>query len=377
MDLDAPLAWLGEQSPARFMRRHWQKQPLLVRGAWATRPPPLDRARLFALAGQEAAESRLILQQGAAGWRLRHGPFARRSLPPLKQPGWTLLVQGVDLHVPAAHAMLSPFAFIPHARLDDLMVSWASDGGGVGPHLDSYDVFLIQLKGRRRWRIGRVADPRWQAGVPLKILRDFEPEQEWLLDPGDMLYLPPRWGHDGVAEGECMTASVGFRAPSRGELLREVLPRLAESGREDMRLYADPGQPAVAGPGQVPPALSRFAARAVRELLRRPHALPCALGEWLSEPKPQVWFDAPETVAPTGGGRGVRLDPRSRMLYDDHHVYLNGESSRWPARDARLLRRLADRRSLSATDRSRLDPRAEAAVQGWLAAGWMEEEGTT
>ncbi|MDH5339148.1 MAG: cupin domain-containing protein, partial [Rubrivivax sp.] len=121
MDLDAPLAWLGEQSPARFMRRHWQKQPLLVRGAWATRPPPLDRARLFALAGQETAESRLILQQGAAGWRLRHGPFARRSLPPLKQPGWTLLVQGVDLHVPAAHAMLSPFAFIPHARLDDLM----------------------------------------------------------------------------------------------------------------------------------------------------------------------------------------------------------------------------------------------------------------
>jgi len=369
-ELDQPLPLLGGLSPRRFMRRHWQKQPLLVRGAWPGVQPPLPRAELMAMAGREDVESRLVAQR-AGGWHLRHGPLPRRALPPLSRPRWTLLVQGLDLHVPAAHAMLSAFDFIPHARLDDLMVSWASDGGGVGPHLDSYDVFLLQVQGRRRWRIGRPADEAFVDGLPLRILRRFEPEQEWLLEPGDLLYLPPRWAHDGVAEGECMTASVGFRAPARDELARELLQRLADAGAPDPKLYTDPRQSATAQPGRVPEGLVAFAAEAVSRTLRDPTALPAALGEWLSEPKPQVWFTpAPGTA--TGRG-GLRLDPRSRMLYDDRHLYLNGESWRMGGRDARWLRRLADRRALGARGRAALSADASAIVDDWLAAGWLHE----
>ncbi|MFM7704211.1 MAG: cupin domain-containing protein, partial [Rubrivivax sp.] len=195
MDPDRALELLGGLTPRTFMRRHWHKAPLLVRQALPGVAAPLAPAALFALAQQESVESRLVVREGAR-WRLRHGPLPRRALPPLRQPGWTLLVQGLDLHVPAAHGLLARFRFVPDARLDDLMVSYASDGGGVGPHLDSYDVFLIQVQGRRHWRIGRVRDDRLVEGVPLKILQRFEPEQEWVLEPGDLLYLPPRWGHD-------------------------------------------------------------------------------------------------------------------------------------------------------------------------------------
>ena len=193
------------------MRRHWQKKPLLVRQAWPGVQPPIDRSALFDLAGTEGVESRLLTRFNG-DWRLRHGPFARRALPPLKKPDWTLLVQGLDLHWQPAHEMLQSFRFVPEARLDDLMISYASDGGGVGPHLDSYDVFLLQVQGRRRWRIGPVADRSLVPGLPVRILANFQPTEEWLLEPGDMLYLPPLWGHDGEAEGECMTCSVGFRA---------------------------------------------------------------------------------------------------------------------------------------------------------------------
>ncbi|MGH8821855.1 MAG: cupin domain-containing protein, partial [Rhodoferax sp.] len=227
MNITQPSTLLGALSPQQFMRRHWQKKPLMVRQAIPGFAALLDSAALFALAGNDDVESRLVVH-GAKGWQMRSGPFARRALPSLKQPGWTLLVQGVDLQVDAAHELLQQFRFVPEARLDDLMVSYASDGGGVGPHFDSYDVFLLQAQGRRRWRIGRQQDLGLQEGVPLKILAHFVPEQEFVLEPGDMLYLPPRYAHDGVAVGECMTYSIGFRAPNRAELARELLQRLAE-----------------------------------------------------------------------------------------------------------------------------------------------------
>ena len=179
---------LGGLSPEQFMRRYWHKKPLLVRQAFKDVAPPVSRADLFNLAAQDEVESRLVVRS-EQGWRLRHGPFSRRGLPPLSRPAWTLLVQGLDLHVPAAHALLNQFRFVPDARMDDLMVSYASDGGGVGPHLDAYDVFLIQVQGRRRWQIGRVADDRLVQGLPLKILQHFVPEQEWVLEPGDMQWV--------------------------------------------------------------------------------------------------------------------------------------------------------------------------------------------
>src|SRR5206468_11058205 len=142
-----------------------------------------------------------LVAQQRGRWQMKGGPFARRALPPVSQAHWTLLVQGVDLHDDRAHELLQRFAFVPQARLDDLMVSWASDGGGVGPHFDSYDVFLLQTHGQRRWRIGRAHDAKLDPNAPLKILRRFVPEQEFVLDAGDMLYLPPQWAHDGVAVG--------------------------------------------------------------------------------------------------------------------------------------------------------------------------------
>lgn len=371
MHIDSPTPLLGGLSPAAFMRRHWHKKPLLVRQALPGVEPPLARAELFELAGSADVESRLIVHDGAGGWRLRRGPLPRRALPPTKRSGWTLLVQGLDLHVPAAHALLSRFRFVPAARLDDLMVSYASDGGGVGPHLDSYDVFLVQVQGRRRWRIGRVADDRLVEGVPLKLLAHFEPSQEWVLEPGDLLYLPPGWGHDGTAlGGDCMTCSVGFRAPTRGELARDMLQRLADIAGDagDDRLYRDPTQAATAQPGAVPPSLADFAARSLRQWMDDPDALACVLGETLTEPKAAVWFEAGVAL---DGPSGVRLDRRTRMLYDARHVFINGESFRAGGRDATLMRRLADEGRLGARDVGRLGGDARGLLSEWAAAGWL------
>jgi len=372
MDPDLALPLLGGLSPQQFMRRHWQKKPLLVRQALPGVAAPITRTALFELAAGDTAESRLVQRRGE-GWSLRQGPLPRRALPPLSRPGWTLLVQGLDLHLAAAHELLARFRFVPDARLDDLMLSYASDGGGVGPHLDSYDVFLIQVQGRRRWRIGRARDRAFVEGLPLKVLRHFEPEHDWLLEPGDMLYLPPQWAHDGVAVGECMTASVGFRAPGPAEVARELLLRLAEDiePAAQERLYGDAGQPATATPGAIPPSLQAFAAEALQQALRDPRALARALGEWLTEPKPRVWFDAPPRRAALA--RGMVLDRRTRMMYDARHVFINGESFRAGGSDLRLLRRLSDRRCLEAGDVARLSAEARATLHDWAQAGWLQE----
>jgi 50S ribosomal protein L16 3-hydroxylase len=372
MDIERPTALLGGLTPRQFMRRHWQKKPLLVRQAVPGLRPVLTRAQLFALAARDDVESRLVAREGR-GWRLQRGPFARRALPPLAQPNWTLLVQGVDLHDRAAHALLHRFAFVPAARLDDLMVSFATDGGGVGPHFDSYDVFLLQAEGRRRWRIGRQDDLALREDLPLKILKNFRAEEEYVLEPGDLLYLPPRWAHDGVAEGACQTYSIGFRAPARAELARELLQRIAEEAAElDDRLYADAAQPAATSPGELPAGLRDFAREALRTALKDPGALDRALGEYLTEPKANVWFEAgsaPRRLAT------VELDPRTRMLHDARHVYINGESWRAAGRDAALMRRLADARRLDGAELARASAAARDLLQSWCEAGWAHANG--
>ncbi|MEY4268498.1 MAG: hypothetical protein RIS90_3033 [Pseudomonadota bacterium] len=374
MNVSEPLSLLGGLSPAQFMARHWQKKPLLVRQAVTTPAPLLSRAELFELAERDGVESRLVVQDGAS-WRLRHGPFPRRALPALKRPGWTLLVQGVDLHVDAAHALLQRFRFAPDCRLDDVMVSYASDSGGVGPHFDSYDVFLLQVQGRRRWRIGRQKDLRLQAGMPLKILADFVPEQEYLLEPGDMLYLPPRYAHEGVAVGECMTCSIGFRAPGQGELARELLQRLADDAPEiaGTGLYRDPRQPAVAQPAQIPQGLQAFAHTALQRVLADPLALERALGELLTEPKDAVWFDRAEG-ADWDGNTAVRLDRRSKMMFDARHVFINGEAFRAGGRDARLMACLANARHLRLAQVAGLSAAARELLQQWVQSGWLHAD---
>lgn len=376
MDVNLAMTLLGGLTPVQFMRRHWHKQPLLVRQAVPGVAPLLARTALFALAGRDDVESRLIQRGDGDRWRLRSGPLPRRALPPLTQPGWTLLVQGLDLHVDAAHDLLSRFRFVPAARLDDVMLSYASDGGGVGPHTDSYDVFLLQVMGQRRWRVGRACRPQLRDDVPLKMLVDFEVEHEWLLAPGDMLYLPPGWAHDGVAQGgDCMTASIGFRAPRADELAQALLARLADDAGDDERAprYRDPHQAATDLPAAVPEALRGFAGQAVARALARPDAVARALGEWLTEPKAQVWFEARRDKATAQ--EGVKLDRRTRMLYDARYVFINGESLRAGGRDARVMQALANDRKLDAGAVGALSQEARALLDEWLGSGWLHPAG--
>ncbi len=371
MDTEHPLALLCGLTPSQFMKRHWQKKPLLVRNAIPGFVPCVNRAELVALAAQEGVESRLIVDSDK-GWKMRHGPLLKRSLPPFSQKKWTFLVQGVDLHHDGVHALLQQFRFVPDARLDDLMISYATDGGGVGPHFDSYDVFLLQAHGQRRWRIGRQKDLSLQPGVPLKILQNFEAEEEFVLNPGDMLYLPPKYAHDGVAQGECMTWSIGFRAPQKGELARELLLGLADEAFDALGdgIYADPAQPAVSSPAAIPPSLAVFSRQVLDKALKNPDLLDSLLGEYLTEPKSNVWFEGSETGADLS--QGVQLDRRTKMMYDERHVFINGESFRVGGKDARLLRQLADKRSLSAASCANLSKDAEQAVLDWMSADWLK-----
>ena len=371
MDTNTPLTLLGGLTPTQFMKRYWHKKPLLVRQAIPDFKPCVDRAGLVELASREDVESRLIVH-GDKGWKMKHGPLARRSLPPFTQKKWTFLVQGVDLHHEGVHQLMQQFRFVPDARLDDLMISYASDGGGVGPHFDSYDVFLLQAHGQRRWRIGRQKDLTLQEGVPLKILQNFEPEQEFVLEPGDMLYLPPKYAHDGIAEGECMTWSIGFRSPQAGELARELLQGLADEASELVGdvVYRDPQQAAVDRPGAIPVELYDFARQALQRAQNDPQVLAMLLGEYLSEPKANVWFDA-EVARPWKLGQGVVLDRRTRMIYDDAHIFINGEGFRVGGKDARLLCQLADQRVLSDKACAALSESARQALVEWSTAGWM------
>ncbi|MEN5179669.1 cupin domain-containing protein [Comamonas testosteroni] len=378
MQIEQALPLLGGLSPAQFMRRYWQKKPLLVRGAvtdWKNLQLPLPRAELFELAGQEGVESRLIQQKGGA-WSIKHGPFSRRAIPSLKAEDWTLLVQGVDLHNAAAHQLLQRFAFVPAARLDDLMISYASNGGGVGPHFDSYDVFLLQAHGKRRWRIGKQKNLALKDGIPLKILAEFEAEEEYLLEPGDMLYLPPRYAHDGVAEGECMTYSIGFRSPAQHELAGDLLMRLSDvddvddcdsSAKAAAPIYKDPKQAAVEAPGAIPPEMLEFARIGLEKRLAEPLALARALGESLTEPKANVWFEPEGNPAML---EAVALDRKTRMMYDGHHVFINGESYRAGGKDFTLMKKLADTRRLDRRDVSGASDDALSLLSQWCEDGW-------
>ena len=371
MDTNQPLTLLGGLTPAQFMKRHWHKKPLLVRQAIPHFSPCVGRAELVELASREEVESRLIVH-GDKQWKMKHGPLPRRSLPPFSQKKWTFLVQGVDLHHEGVHQLMQQFRFVPDARLDDLMISYATDGGGVGPHFDSYDVFLLQAHGKRRWRIGRQKDLSLQEGVPLRILQNFEPEEEFVLEPGDMLYLPPKYAHDGIAEGECMTWSIGFRSPRSGELARELLQGLADEAADlaGDAVYRDPQQAAVAHPAAIPAQLLDFAREALHKAQNDPHLLAMLLGEYLSEPKSNVWFD-PDPAQCWQPGQGVALDRRSRMIYDERHLFLNGEGFRVAGKDARLLRQLADARRLSAAETAGLSEDAQQALAEWSASGWV------
>jgi 50S ribosomal protein L16 3-hydroxylase len=340
---------LGGMTTRTFLGRHWQKRPLFVRDALPRVPDLVAERALTALALRDDVESRIVERRGNR-WETLHGPFARIRK---RQSNWTILVSGVNLHVRAADELLRRFQFIPQARLDDVMVSYATPGGGVGPHVDSYDVFLLQGPGRRRWRVGR---------------------EEYLARPGDLLYVPPGMRHDGVALDPCFTYSVGFRAPRGAELGAAFLDWLHERGLPDAT-YRDPALRPTPRPAAIPREMIEFTSRLLARITWTRGDTVRFLGEYLTMPKAHVVFRPGRRVAPRLERSVVRLDPRTQLLYSGARFFINGEAASVPGRLAPALRRLADRRS--APGASLAAAPLAALISGWRALGYLhiEKEG--
>jgi 50S ribosomal protein L16 3-hydroxylase len=365
---------LGGLTPDQFLRKHWQKKPLLIRGAMPDVQAPLTPEFMFRLAAREDVESRLITNFRRQ-WKMQHGPFA--ALPSTTQKNWTLLVQGVNLHDDQADQLLHQFRFIPDSRLDDLMISYATDGGGVGAHVDSYDVFLLQVHGQRRWRISAQQDLSLREGLPLKILRHFKPEQEFILNPGDMLYLPPQYAHEGTAIGECMTCSIGFRAPAWQELGEAFLAFMADSIDLPGR-YDDPALQSTRQPAAISDAMMDTVTRTLQKLNNTAADREIFLGEYLSEPKASVSFDPPPRPVTflqfqkIIARDGIRLHRKSRMLHRRTHIFVNGESYAPTAADRKMLRQLADHRQLAPALVTNASTDLLESLYQWYRDGWLD-----
>jgi 50S ribosomal protein L16 3-hydroxylase len=335
---------LGDLTPREFLRRHWQKRPLFVRNALPQFIGVVDERQILALARRDDVESRIVERRGGK-WDTQHGPFARVAP---QQRNWTVLVSGVNLQEPRADELLRRFSFIPQARLDDVMVSYATPGGGVGPHVDSYDVFLLQGAGRRRWTV-------WSGG-----------KKTYLCNPGDILYLPPGIKHDGVALDACFTYSIGFRAPRGAELAAAFLDWLHERGLPDAR-YRDPGLAPSATTGRIPDAMIDFATAHLRRIRWSRADVAGFLGEYLTMPKQHVVFAAPTRARRV---RMVRLDPKTQLLYSGRRFFVNGEAFT-VARGAGALRRLADTRSAAPADLARAG--LGRLISEWQRCGYLSD----
>ena len=318
---------LGDRSPADFLDTYWQTRPLVVRDALPDFQSSLSPQELAGLACEEGVESRLILEEGGEHpWELRHGPFASEDFLDLPETHWTLLVQEVDRLIPEVGALLDRFRFLPDWRLDDVMVSYAPTHGTVGPHIDNYDVFLLQGAGHRRWQIGTepVEDEEIVPDLDVRILADFEAEEEFVLGPGDLLYLPPRVAHYGVAtDDRCMTYSVGFRAPRHQDLVANFLQHAIETLDSDAR-YSDPDLTPVDHPGEIHDNARRKVRRLLRELVRD-DAVDSWLGRYLTRPPRDREAVAPQTPITNDkltdmlqAGYELRPGPVARLAFIEH-----------------------------------------------------------
>jgi 50S ribosomal protein L16 3-hydroxylase len=370
----ANLPLLGGITPDQFFSEYWHKKPLLIRGAIPGFAPILDAQELFELASRDDVESRLI-NCDKQHWDMKNGPFD--ELPIHEKKNWTLLIQGVNLHDRRADALLRQFRFIPDARLDDLMISFATDGGGVGPHFDSYDVFLLQAHGQRRWKISAQKDLSLVEGMPLKILSRFKAEQEFVLEPGDMLYLPPHYAHDGIAIGECMTYSIGFRAPAFQELGESFLQFMSDSIDIPGR-YADPDLKSTPRPAEISASMLESVSSELAKIKFTEDDMTIFLGEYLTTPKSSVFFkspnksETPKRFTQLAKKNGVSLSLKTQMLYKGKHVFINGESFSVGKDDKVSLSKLANQRFLEGAEISLSSADVLEAFCIWYEDGWLE-----
>lgn len=368
------LTLLGDITPEQFLRDYWHKKPLLIRQAVPGFKPLLPFDKLAELATKDYVESRLVTKKDGS-WDMQHGPL--KSLPARSEREWTMLVQGVNLQDDKADELLRQFRFLPDARLDDLMVSFATDGGGVGPHFDSYDVFLLQAQGQRRWKISAQKDLTLIEGLPLKILKKFKATEEFVLEPGDMLYLPPHYAHDGEAIGDCQTYSIGFRSPSYQELGEAFLQFMADSIDLPGR-YADPDLEPTNKPAEIPKAMLSKLADELNKVSFTEDDFAIFLGEYLSEPKHNVFFQPLEKPLTAGKfqqaaeKKGVSLSRKTQMLYRGKNVFINGESFAMNKADKSALETLANTRGLDGAAVAAASEDVLEALFAWYTDGWLE-----
>jgi 50S ribosomal protein L16 3-hydroxylase len=369
-----PYPLLGGLSVNRFLRDYWQKKPLLIRQALPGFSDLLNPQQLLAMACDPDAQARAVVHRRDK-WELYHAPFEAADFSGMEKLKWTVLVQGVNHYLPQAATLLGLFDFIPHARLDDLMASYAPKGGGVGPHFDSYDVFLLQGMGHRRWQISEQTDRALIEGAPLRILKNFKVEQEWVLGAGDMLYLPPHCAHNGIAEDDCITYSIGFRTPAYQELAEQFLVHLQDRIHVE-GMYADPDLKAQSHPSEIGADMLRQVSAAIHQIKWSEHDIAGFLGCYLSEPKPHIFFDAPakrlnrERFMRTVEERGVVLGLKTQMLCHGSTIFINGSAHPVKPRAYRELRELADNRSLAPN--TRLSPESLDLLYQWYADGYIE-----
>jgi 50S ribosomal protein L16 3-hydroxylase len=367
-----PMTLLGGLTPEEFLQDYWQKKPLLIRGALTDVGPHVDFKCLSELAMQEDVESRLIENRNGK-WHLERGPFRPARFRKLGETDWTILVQNVNHHLPHIDKILWQFDFIPFSRLDDLMISYAPPGGTVGPHFDSYDVFLLQVGGRKHWQISSQADDDFIPDAPIRVLQDFRVEEEFVLEHGDMLYLPPKCAHYGVALEPGMTYSIGFRAAPTQELATQFLvymqDRICLEGR-----YADPELQRQPDPARISDEMVDKVSQMLSQISWDKQIVSDFLGHYLTEPKPHVFYDAPDDeldedeFATELAKAGIELDRKSLILFRNEMFYCNGELLEIEPDDVAVWQQFANQRRLSATDirPSLLDQ----LYQGYLTGYW-------
>ncbi len=356
------------------MRAHWQRKHHLVRQALPDFQGVVTPKEVLTLATRDEAQARLIIREGKT-WHVEHGPFSAKALKSLPAKNWTILVQGLNALVPEADALMRQFAFIPYARLDDVMVSLAAPGGGVGPHFDSYDVFLLQGQGRRRWKISTQSDLTLRANTPLKILKNFSAEDEWTLAPGDMLYLPPRNAHDGIAIDTCLTFSIGFRAPSAQEIIVSGLEAIVDDQRAlavmQSRLSTDRRLTATTSPAHIPTQYADAFERTLNQMKWARADAEKLAGIYASTPKSNVFFDAPDpTISLAQFTKKIitstlMFDANTIALYDSNAIYINGEVHLNPT----LLRNFLDTRTRPPA-RS-FNANETQLLYEWFCCGWV------
>ncbi|CRM27345.1 50S ribosomal protein L16 arginine hydroxylase [Pseudomonas sp. 31 R 17] len=348
MNPDIPLQLLGGITAREFLRDYWQKKPLLIRQAIPDFESPIDADELAGLALEEEVESRLVIEHGERPWELRRGPFAEDAFSTLPEREWTLLVQAVDQFVPEVAELLEHFRFLPSWRIDDVMISFAAPGGSVGPHFDNYDVFLLQAQGKRNWKIGQMCNsesPLLQH-ADLRILAEFEESAEWVLEPGDMLYLPPRLAHFGIAEDDCMTYSVGFRAPSAAEVLTHFTDFLSQYLTDEER-YTDADAQPVSDPHQIQSdALDRLKSL-LAEHMSDERMLLTWFGQFMTEPRyPELVageeLGEDDFISSLQDGAILVRNPSARLAWsevdDDVLLFASGQSRYLPGKLRELLK---------------------------------------